>query len=332
MPRVLTVTLNPAIDMRMRFGQVHLEGLNRAQDVQLEPSGKGINVARALVRQGVEVTAVALLGGPFGLMLESQLVKSQLLGQLLGQSLGPAKSGRSISELRLLRVPIAGETRCNVKVHNLERGAVTELNAPGPTVSASELEALWQTLQHEVRAGDLVVLSGSLPTGVPPETHAKLIRELSSLGAKTYFDAEGTALQFGIEAKPFLIKPNQLEAEAVLNMRIHSQEDALEAAQRFQRLGAELVVLSLGAGGAVFVSRTEAVFAQPPSVQVHSTVGSGDALLSGVIVAQLQNLSWPETARYATAVAAARVASTKLEFPEAPEIATLLEGVRVSPA
>jgi 1-phosphofructokinase len=323
MPRVLTVTLNPAIDMRMRFSEVHLEALNRAQNVQLEPSGKGINVARALAHQGVEVTAVALLGGPFGSMLESQLLESQLLeSQLLGQS---------ISGLRLLRVPIAGETRCNVKVLDLERAAVTELNAPGPAVSTAELEALQQTLRREVSMGDLVVVSGSLPAGVPVETYANLIRELSSLGIKTYFDADGAALQAGLGAKPFLIKPNRLEAETLLNMRIHSRTDALEAARKFQTLGAEQVVLSLGADGALFVSRNEAVFAQPPTIQVYSTVGSGDALLSGVVAAQLQNISWLETAQYATAVAAARVGSNSLEFPAPHEIAALLERVQVSP-
>jgi 1-phosphofructokinase len=317
-PRVLTVTLNPAIDMRMRFTSLQLEGLNRAQNVQLEPSGKGINVARALARQGVDVTAVALLGGPFGAMLEAQLLE-------------PSISGQSAQGLRLLRVPIAGETRCNVKVLDLERSAVTELNAPGPQVSDSELEDLRQTLRREVNAGDLVVLSGSLPANVPVETYANLIRELSSLGAKTYFDADGAALQAGLAARPFLIKPNRLEAETLLKMTIESRDDALDATRRFQTLGAQAVVLSLGADGAMFVSETEAVFVQPPTVQVQSTVGSGDALLSGVIAAQLQGLSWPETARYATAVAAARVASSNLEFPEAHEIAALLERVRVSP-
>jgi 1-phosphofructokinase len=312
-PRVLTVTLNPAIDMRMRFASLRLESLNRAQDVQLEPSGKGINVARALARQGFDVTAVALLGGPFGVMLEQSI------------------SSQSVHGLRLLHVPIAGETRCNVKVLDLERSAVTELNAPGPQVSESELEDLQRTLQGEVNVGDLVVLSGSLPAGVPVRTYANLIRELSRLGAKTYFDADGAALQAGLEAQPFLIKPNRLEAETLLNMTIKSVVEALEAARRLQTLGAQQVVLSLGADGALFVSEDQAVFAQAPTVQVQSTVGSGDALLSGVIVAQLQHLSWLETARYATAVAAARVASTSLEFPEQHEIRSLLERVQVSP-
>lgn len=318
MPRVLTVTLNPAIDMRMRFASLQLEGLNRAQDVQLEPSGKGINVARALARQGFDVTAIALLGGPFGVMLETQLLEQSI-------------SSQSVPGLHLLRVPIAGETRCNVKVLNLERSAVTELNAPGPQVSEPELEDLRQTLRHEVNAGDLIVLSGSLPAGVPGTTYANLIRELSSLGAKTYFDADGPALRAGLGAQPFLIKPNRLEAETLLQMEIESPADAHEAARRLQALGAQAVVLSLGADGALFVSGAEAVFAQPPAVQVQSTVGSGDALLSGVISAQLQGLSWPETARYATAVAAARVASISLEFPTPLEIATLLERVQVSP-
>jgi 1-phosphofructokinase len=317
MPRVLTVTLNPAIDMRMRFASLQLEGLNRAQGVELEPSGKGINVARALARQGFDVTAVALLGGPFGAMLEAQLLEHPI-------------SSRAMRGLRLLRVPIVGETRCNVKVLDLERSAVTELNAPGPQVSQSELEDLQRTLRHEVRSGDLVVLSGSLPANVPVETYANLIRELSGLGAKTHFDADGAALQAGLAAQPFLIKPNRLEAQSLLRMQIESRADALEATRRLRVLGAQRVVLSLGADGALFVSETEAVFAQPPTVQVQSTVGSGDALLSGVLAAQLQGLSWLETARYATAVAAARVASISLEFPNPTEITNLLEWVQVS--
>ena len=322
MPQALTVTLNPAIDMRMQFSQVHLEALNRAQNVQLEPSGKGINVARALARQGFDVTAVALLGGPFGALLESQLLEQSISSQSISD-----QTGRGLS---LLRVPIAGETRCNIKVLDLERTAVTELNAPGPQVSAAELETLHQTLRREVKAGDLVVLSGSLPAGVPVETYANLIRELSSLGVRTYFDADGAALQAGLEAKPFLVKPNRIEAETLLNVQIESRADALEAARKFQRLGAQQVVLSLGSGGALFVC-TEAVFAQPPAVQVQSTVGSGDALLSGVVAAQLRGFSWPETARYATAVAAARVTSSGLEFPAPHEIAALLERVQVFP-
>jgi 1-phosphofructokinase len=318
-PRVLTVTLNPAIDMRMRFAQVQLEVLNRAQAVELEPSGKGINVARALTRQGFAVTAVAMLGGPFGAMLEA----------LLEPELEQLPAQESTRGMRLLRIPITGETRCNIKVLDLQRSAISELNAPGPKVNETELEDLRQTLRREVNAGDLVVLSGSLPTGLPVETYANLIRELSSLGAKTYFDADGAAFKAGLAAKPFLIKPNRFEAETLLGIKIQSRPDALAAARRLQSLGAQQVVLSLGADGALFASSDESIFAQPPGIQVHNTVGSGDALLSGVIGARLRNLSWSETARYASAVAAARVASISLEFPSGAEIQNLLGYVQI---
>jgi 1-phosphofructokinase len=328
---VLTVTLNPAIDMRMRFAQVQPEHLNRAQDVQLEPSGKGINVARALHRQGFDVTALALLGGPFGAMLEQMVLEAARLEQDRIKALleRHASIRPMISGLRLLRVSIAGETRCNVKALNLERAAVTELNAPGPKVSESELQALRHSLQHELKAGDLVVFSGSLPTGVPATTYADLMGQVSGLGGLNFFDADGAALKAGLKAKPFLIKPNRVEAESLLNMTIQSPAEMLEAARRFQALGAQHVVLSLGAEGALFAAPEQTVFAQPPLVNVHSTVGSGDALLSGLIAAKLQNLPWPEAARYATAVAAARVASESLEFPSESEIQTLLDQVQV---
>jgi 1-phosphofructokinase len=310
MPRLLTVTLNPAIDLRLRFETIQPGGLNRARDVALEPSGKGINVARALARQGLEVTALALLGGPFGTLLEESL--------------------RSSDGLHLVRVPIAGETRCNVKALDQSRSAVTELNAPGPTIRPAELEMLRETLRSEVRAGDLVVLSGSLPVGVPADTYASLLRDLSSLGAETFLDADGEALRAGLAMAPFVIKPNRLEAQTLLGLPIVSRQDALEAARRFLALGARHVVLSLGADGAMFATKTETVFAKPPAVPVHSTVGSGDALLSGVVAARTRNLTWTETARYATAVAAARVTAEHLEFPDPVEIQALLGRVEIS--
>lgn len=306
-PKVITLTLNPALDVKMRFKAPRLGELNRAQGMDVEPSGKGINVARALARQGIRVQAVAPLGGSFGLSIE----------QLTATDAG----------LELIGVRITGSTRCNFKAIDAETGEVTEFNAPGPALTGEELERVEATLLEQLEEGDLVVLAGSLPAGTDPEAYAGLVQKIQGIGARALLDTGGEALRKALPARPFLVKPNRLEAEELLGLSIGDREDALRAARRIQELGAQRVVLSLGADGAIFLSPQEAVLALPPRVQVKSTVGCGDALLAGVVAGILQQRPWPEGARYATALAAARARSEGVEFPDLSQVEELIGGV-----
>ncbi|PZA06006.1 MULTISPECIES: 1-phosphofructokinase family hexose kinase [unclassified Meiothermus] len=307
-PKVVTLTLNPALDLKMVVQAPRLGALNRAQAMEVEPSGKGINVARALARQGIPVRAVAPLGGGFGLAIERSL--------------------QATPNLELASVKIAGATRGNFKATDVETGEVTEFNAPGPTLREEERIRVEAAVLDQLEAGDLVVLSGSLPGGVGPEVYADLARRLQALGAKVLLDTGGEALRQALPARPFLVKPNRLEAEELLGWPI-GKEDALRAARHIQKLGAQHVVLSLGGEGAVFLSPREAVLAFPPRVRVRSTVGCGDALLAGVVAGILQGWPWQEVARYATALAAARAAGEGVEFPERDQTQALLGGVRL---
>ena len=307
--RVITVTLNPALDMKSHVATPTLAELNRARFVQLESSGKGINVARALQCQGVPVKAVAFLGGHFGAILED---------------------GLRLPDLELIRVPIQGETRCNVKVIDTETGTTTEFNAPGPHIQPHELEALEAVLSSETHAGDLIVFSGSLPANLPSDTYARLIELVQALGANAVLDADGPALRHALEARPYLVKPNRLEAEVLLGQTIHSVQDATKAAHQIQTLGAACVVLSLGAEGAVFAADGEQCFAQPPALRPRATVGCGDALLAGTLIARSRGDSWAQTARFATATAAARAINQTADFPEPHEVHALLSDVTVT--
>jgi 1-phosphofructokinase len=309
-PSIITVTLNPALDMTMRFQHPQLGELNRAQSVSFEPSGKGVNVSRALQAQGVVAKTILPLGGSFGVMIQDAL---------------------EAAHLPLLPVQIAGQTRCNVKVMDSDLGTSTELNAPGPRIAPDELEALKVILRAEIAANDLVVLSGSLPGGLPSSVYADLTHEVQALGARAILDADRDALRDALPARPYLVKPNRREAEALLEIAIDSNARALEAARRIQAMGVDHVALSLGADGAIFVSPTEAYLVVPPRVRARGTVGSGDALLSGVVAALAWGWSWSEAARYATAVAVARTAMDGIEFPDRAEIEQHLERVQLFP-
>jgi 1-phosphofructokinase len=309
-PSVITVTLNPALDMTMRFQDPRLGELNRAQSVSLEPSGKGVNVSRALQAQGVIPKTIVPLGGAFGSMIQAAL---------------------EAAHLPLLIAPIAGKTRCNVKVLDSDSGTSTELNAPGPEITPHELEALKVILRAEVGANDLVVFAGSLPGGVPVSVYADLISEVHAVGARAILDADRDALRQALPARPYLVKPNRLEAETLLGTTVDTNESALRAARDIQAMGAEHVVLSLGADGAIFLSPTEAYRVVPPHVRARGTVGSGDALLAGAVAALVRGLSWAQTARYATAVATARTASESIEFPDQSQIEPYLERVELMP-
>jgi 1-phosphofructokinase family hexose kinase len=307
-PSVITVTLNPALDMTMRFHGPRLGELNRAERVLLEPSGKGVNVSRALQAQGVLAQTILPMGGPFGVMIQDAL---------------------EAAHLPLLSVPIAGQTRCNVKVIDSDTGTSTEFNAPGPSITPDELEALKVILRATIAEEDLVVFSGSLPTGSPSSVYADLIGEVHAMGARAILDADRDALRDALPAHPYLVKPNRREAEELLEITIDTVDRALDAARRIQTRGAEHVVLSLGANGAIFLARSEAHLVLPPQLRPRGTVGSGDALLSGVVAALVRGWSWVEAARYATAVAAARTAMDGIDFPDRPEIEGYLERVQV---
>ncbi|ADD28030.1 1-phosphofructokinase family hexose kinase [Meiothermus ruber] len=306
---VITLTLNPALDVKMRFSAPRLGALNRAQRMDVEPSGKGINVARALARLGIRVRAVAPLGGSFGLAIE-QLVLAE-------------------TGLELIGVQITESTRCNLKVIDANSSEVTEFNAPGPALTREEWKRIEAALFEPLEEGDQVVLAGSLPAGASSTVYASLVQKTHEIGASALLDTAGAALREALPARPFLVKPNRLEAEELLGLPIRDRKDAIWAAQRIQALGAQHVVLSLGGDGAVFLSPKEGVWAHPPRVQVKSTVGCGDALLAGVVAGILHQRPWPDGARFATALAAARAGGEGVEFPDLNRVKALIGEVRL---
>lgn len=306
MAAIRTLTLNPTLDIHMFLPAPRLGTLNRAERTALEPSGKGVNVSKALARQGVSSIAVAPLGGAFG-----EVIRNELQG---------------IFELR--HISVEGSTRSNTKVIDAETGELTEFNAAGAPLREAELGACKEALLHGLAPGDTVVLSGSLPPGVPTGVYAELVREAGARGGVATLDTSGEALQQGLAAEPFLVKPNRLEAEALLKTSFSRYGDALDAAEHL-RESTPHVILSLGAAGAVFAFPAGGWLVVPPDIKPHSTTGCGDALLAGVLYSRLQGWDGERTARYATAVATARALLATPDFPDKTLIDAQLGRVRV---
>lgn len=305
-PRAVTVTLNPAVDLHEEVAAPRLNALNRAHRAQFEPSGKGVNVARALHEQGVPVTAVAPLGGLFGTFIREAL---------------------EAEGLDLRACPVAGDTRLNLKVAD-PGGGTTEFNLPGPALSPEELRAVWEALRAETGPGGDVVLAGSLPPGAPARLYADWTREVQAGGARVWLDTSGEALRAALPARPFLVKPNREEAGALLGASLASESEVLDAAGRLRRLGARNVVLSLGAQGALFLGE-EVVWVSPPPLDARRTAGCGDALLAGLLAALTRGETWREAARWATATAAARAGHRGPTFGDVGRARELLPHVRL---
>ena len=277
---LFTLTLNPAIDRTVTVPGFTAGVVNRVEHANDRAGGKGINVAAALAAQGLAVAALGFLGQD----------NAALFAAFFAQ--------RGIED-RCLRLP--GATRVGIKIFDPRGGATTDLNFPGLSPTAADLAALRGQLTEMVGAGGWCVLAGSLPPGVAPEIYAEFITTLKARGVRTVVDTSGEALREALRAAPDIIKPNQHELEALVGRALPTEAAVIAAARTLVAGGVRLVVVSRGADGACFVTPDEVVVARPPAVTVGSTVGAGDAMVAGVVAAQLRGASLADTARHATA-------------------------------
>ncbi len=275
---VATVTLNPAIDRTIQVSGLAPGAVNRATHLGDRPGGKGINVAAALAQQGIRTAALGFLGRD----------NADIFATFLAE--------RGIEDA-LLR--LSGETRTGLKIVDPERGETTDLNFPGLAPTAEDLAAL--VSQLDTIQTRWCILAGSLPPGVPVSFYRETIMRLKARGIRVGLDASGAPLRQALEAAPDFIKPNIHELTELMGHELPDRAAVIAAARTLTARGVPLVVVSLGADGALFVSNDEIVHALPQAITVRSTVGAGDAMVAGIVAAQLRGLSREETARHATA-------------------------------
>lgn len=308
MASILTITLNPALDLTVRVPQLETGEVNRSQALLCHAAGKGLNVAQVLADLGHSLTVSGFLGE------DNQQAFEALFAR------------RGFADA-FIRVP--GETRSNIKLAE-DDGRVTDINGPGPQVSDLAQQALLDKLDQIAASHDAVVVAGSLPLGVTAQWLRELVLRLKALGLKVILDTSGDALKEGLSAGPWLVKPNAEELSAALGCTISSVDSQVAAATQLQTYGISHVVISHGADGVNWFSRgIQTLQAVPPKVRVASTVGAGDSLLAGMMHGLLSGHSPEQTLRTATAIAAMAVTQIGFGISDTLQLATLESGVNV---
>lgn len=304
---ILAVALNPALDITYELdGPLAVGRTNRVARSRTRPGGKALNVARVLRQLGRAVVVVAPAGGATGEEL---------------------RAAAAVHDLEVRWTAVAGPTRRTVAVWDRSAAEVTPLNEPGAPLTADE----WRSLTAAVAGTgpvDAVVLSGSLPPGVPDDAYATLVRAAAERGAATFLDTDGRGLLPGVRAHPTAVKPNRDELRAVSGDDL----DLPAAARRLRDLGAGAVVASDGPRGLFAATPDGDWVARPPAVAGGNPTGAGDACVAGLVAATLDGRPWPERLRWGAALGAAAVAAPAAGEFEPEDFQRLLAATAVAPA
>jgi 1-phosphofructokinase family hexose kinase len=305
--RVVTVTINPAIDQTLLIPNFTAGAVNRVQSSRLDPGGKGINVASFLADFGQPATVTGFLGagndGIFRRLFERQGIED-----------------------RFVRIP--GETRTGVKISDEALHQTTDINFPGETPSPADIERLFAILAELGAAHEWFVLSGSLPRGVSGGIYAEMVRALS--GKQVALDASGEGFRQAVPAGPWLIKPNVAELSEYAGKPLGSPGAVLEQARALiGRFNIHTVVVSMGKEGAFFVEDGQVVWAEPPAVAVKSTVGAGDAMVAGMVAGKIRGLNLAGCARLATAFSVTAISQIGAGLPSLEALHSARERVTI---
>jgi 1-phosphofructokinase len=303
--RIGTISLNPAFDLTIPLERLEPGEVNRAAATELRPAGKGINVSVMLSVLGEPSVATGLLGAEDVAAFEAFLRPMGVVCRF---------------------EPVPGRCRINVKVVETAGGRVTDINSPGTAATADAIPALQQRL---LTAPELMVVSGSLPPGLPLEEWSGLMQHLAAGGRRIILDTSGPAFGAALPAKPFLVKPNRSELAAVLGRPLVGREALLQAALELQQQGIRQVVVSDGAEGALFLLGDARLWVRPPPVPLTTTVGAGDAMMAGLAAALARGHDAEAAARLATGCAAAAVSRPASALPAAAEITRLAAAAHV---
>ena len=258
---IYTVTLNPAIDKTVVIENLSPGQVNRVASVRVDAGGKGINVSKCLRALGADTVAAAILAGSAGKQLEDML---------------------KALNIPVLQVNVPGQSRTNLKIIDPVKKENTDINEPGPVVSGELLEQMKMAIGSRVRAGDIVILSGSLPAGVDRGLYGAWTAYFRSLGVCVYLDADGEPMHKGIGAIPYMIKPNDAELAALLGKPTLTLEEMIREGKGLRDTGIEEIVISLGGDGALFVNKDGVFKAEGLPVEVKSTVGAGDSMVAAM--------------------------------------------------
>ncbi|MFW6170236.1 MAG: 1-phosphofructokinase family hexose kinase [Planctomycetota bacterium] len=278
MAQIVTVTINPAIDESTSVEHVQANQKLRCEAPSFYPGGGGINVARAVHRLGGEAEAWYTSGGSSGQMLQGLLHEEGV---------------------SCCAIPIQGRTRTNVSVWERASDRQYRFGMPGPRLEQPEWQQYLDAARELDPVPDYLVASGSLARGVPDEFYAKLAETVRNIGARFIVDTSGEPLRKAMEAGVYLVKPNLRELNHLAGRELKEEwEQERMAGELVQSGRAEVVVLSLGAGGAFLASSEGNVRLRSPTVPIRSRVGAGDSMMAGIVLALSRGRSLKEALNF----------------------------------
>jgi len=276
--KICTLTLNPAIDYTIFVDDFAMNHVNLSHGNCRTPGSKGVNVARMLVRCGVPITCFGVIGGADGAYIESELNREGV---------------------RCDFVPVDYNARTNIKLIDLKNETYTDINFDGGSPTCGQIENLREKVRTLAKESKLIALAGSLPPDVSRDIYYELAIIASEAGAKVSVDCHGVPLSRALEAKPFIIKPNLHELETTFGIKCTTMGDVADAAMEIYHGGVENVLVSMGSRGALAVCGGEIFRVPVQDVKVMTTVGAGDAFLSGFIYGWHMGLDSVGCLRYA---------------------------------
>jgi 1-phosphofructokinase family hexose kinase len=298
---------NTAIDRFVQLDALNPGEVHRAKSELVYPGGKGVHVAQTIAALGERVQLVGVTDSAHRPLIDRRM-----------RERGVAFHG----------IAIAGELRHCLALRDAQ-GAITEILGQGPELARAESEALLERFRRSIDESELVILSGSLPRGLPVSTYAELIAYAGRNGRRCFVDASGDAMRHAIAAKPFMVKPNRDEISDWVGAPVTDLVVAERAVMALREQGIPAPVVTLGDLGAIAANESGVWHAQLNSTRVRNSVGSGDCFLAGFAVAIKRGMSLDEALRLGVACGVANALSEETGFAERSTVESLRPSVKV---
>lgn len=305
---IYTLTMNPAIDKTAELEMLKVGELNRLKNVMMDAGGKGINVSKTIKNLEGNSIAYGIIAGNSGSFIENELDQLAI-------------------EHDFIR--IEGNTRTNLKVLDKDK-VLTELNESGPAPAYADLELLKNKIRERLNKNDILVISGSVPANVPTDYYYDLIQIAHQKQAKVILDADGSLFKEGVKASPSIIKPNKFELCQYYHVNEDiDDEEVVKLARNFISDGIEIVAVSMGSKGALFVSDTKAMKVNALKIKAHSSVGAGDAMVAAIAYSLDNEYNLEKLVKLSVATSAGAVVTEGTKPPTKALVDELIEKVEI---
>jgi 6-phosphofructokinase 2 len=305
---IYTVTLNPALDRFIVVEQLLTEDTTRILSETAYAAGKGINVSRVIRELGGHSVALGLVGGYEGLQLEGLLINAGVISDF---------------------TRISGETRTNIILREQTKGQQYVIGAAGPEVNATEIGLFYHNFS-QIQNMEYLILSGSIPRGVTPNLYGQLILAGKKKNAFIVIDTDGKSLRESIEYQPTCIKPNTYELSRLAERELQTESEIMGFCEKIHQKGIPYILVSRGRKGLLLSSVKQKIKAIAPPVEVDSTVGAGDSVVGGFVLAHSRGKDLADCMRLACAAGTATAQTPGTELCHRAGAEAILPRVELS--